>query len=182
MAADDRSYLDRRLPSLLDRLMDPAEGPNRLQTERQWSAARAEASHALGNSMREACGLVLLDLDMLLNSRALPTDSPVHRLPHASTSVINYGVSSLSGSTLTTEMPFEVRSSIIRAIQAFEPRVVDGTLRVEYRKSQRGNEVHELAFDVFAEVCPLPVPEPLSVRTVVDLSEGDCKIVEQGRG
>lgn len=180
---DDQTYQDRRLPSLLDRLFDTSEGPGRLHSEADWQRAVQDDRHRLGSSMREACQLVVKDLDMLLNARARPFDDSVHRFPEAARSVVNYGVLDLTGATMTVDMPHRIEQEVRQAILNFEPRVVPGTLRVSYNPGKAsGLLTQSMAFEIAAEVCPLPVPEPLHLRTVVDLSTGDTTVTEQGHG
>lgn len=175
----DDSYADRRLPSLLDRLFDTSEGPGRLHTESSWSAAKAEGRHALGSSMREATQLVVQDLEALLNARAMPADSNVYHYPFVARSVVNFGVRDFRGSGIVNSTPDDMEREVTRAIDIFEPRVVPGTLKVSHTTTKDAQSIHAVGLEVSAQICPLPIPEPLLVRTQVDLTTGKVDVRQE---
>jgi type VI secretion system protein ImpF len=178
---DDLMFQDRRLPALLDRLMDTSEGPGRLHSDATWSVAVQEDRHRLGSSMREGCALVVKDLELLLNTRARPAGDAVYDFPFAAKSVINYGVRDMTGTSLTIDTPLTMEREVANAIRQFEPRVVTGTLRVKHAPGG-SSSVHNLAYEIAAEVCPLPIPDALLMRTVMDMQNGLVKVMEQSHG
>lgn len=184
--------LDRRIPSLLDRLISYHERvPGRLNKNPPGPPA----------TLREICLLVVKDLQILLATKAHSPNSPVYQYPLVARSVVNYGVADFTGQSLDMSMEQRLRSAIIRAVEAFEPRVVQGTLNVsvwleggteggsgtgrgvsEDSKSAAESEPNSLVIEVSAHVCPLPLPEPILFRTVLHADGGVTSEQESASG
>ncbi len=159
----DRTISERLQPSLLDRLTD--EDPSRA----------AESRDRRVIDIRRLREIVQRDLSWLLNSsNAEPWIDP-DRHPHAARSVLNYGISDLSGVFDTRLRADRIRRSLIAAVETFEPRLRPGTLQIELQRSARNADV-VLAFGIRAEMWAQPVPLELYLRTEIDMTTGSVDI------
>ena len=158
---------DKLQPSLLDRLRD--DEPK----ERQESRDRRVMS------MRQLREAVLRDLSWLLNAGCHPLDDEIYQFPLVARSTVNYGMPDLTGRTASNVSPAKLEQMVLDAVAAFEPRIMRKTLGVKAvslnasRQDNRGNTV---GFEISGELCPLPMPEPLYLRTQLDLETGRCEV------
>lgn len=154
------------LPSLLDRLVDDA--PGEVQESR---SQRVETMATL----RKA---VLRDLEWLLNTSNLDLSFSLEDYPEVATSVLNYGLPNLSGSTISSVDLPSIEKYIAQAIKAYEPRIMSNTVRVN---SVPGAEVaygNSVVFQIEGTLWGNPMPEVLFLRTELDLELGEVKIKE----
>lgn len=163
----DLTPTDRLQPCLLDRLTDDDPGASRETRDRRVFGLR---------QVREA---VLRDLSWLLNTatRFSPDDLRDH--PNVLNSVVNFGVRDLCGMTASGLDMRELERTVREALLRYEPRIMPDSIRVVAvsDESRAGNLLSiEIAGDLWAQ----PVPEPLYVRTELDLETGGYR-VEEGR-
>lgn len=158
---------DKLQPSLLDRLRDDAP------KERQESRDRRVMS------MRQLREAVLRDLSWLLNAGCHPLDDEIYDFPLVAKSTVNYGMPDLTGRTASNVTPDKLEQMVLEAVAAFEPRIMRRSLSVRAvsmqggRRDAKGNTV---GFEISGELCPLPMPEPLFLRTSLDLETGRCEV------
>src|SRR5262245_11777442 len=161
---------DKLQPSLLDRLRDdePKE--------------KLESRDRRVMSMRQLREAVLRDLSWLLNSGCHPLEDEVYQFPLVAKSTVNYGMPDLTGRTASNVTPTRLEQMVQEAVAAFEPRIMRKTLSVRavavagHKRGQPGNS---LGFEISGELCPLPMPEPLFLRTQLDLETGRCEVKTQ---
>lgn len=161
---------ERLQPSLLDRLTDDSP------------SERVESRDKRVMSMRQLRRAVLRDLEWLLNSACRPRDDEIHNSPRVAKSVLNYGMPDLTGLASAGVTPMQIERMVLEAIQNYEPRIVASSLGVrlvETGETSGGDTT--LALEITGELCPLPMPEALFVRTEVDLSNGRIELREQTR-
>jgi len=164
----DLTPTDRLQPCLLDRLTDSDPSSKRESRDRRVFGLQ---------QVREA---VLRDLSWLLNTatRFAPGDMP--DAPNVLSSVLNYGVHDRCGATASGLDLRELERTVRDAIFRFEPRIIRESVRISakaHRDDAAGNGISiEIAGDLWAQ----PVPEPLYVRTELDLETGGYT-VEEGR-
>jgi len=84
-----------------------------------------------GLSMRGLRQSVLRDLNWLLNASNMETLQPLDACPQVASSVLNYGMPSVSGRTTAMLEPDRVAAQIRDAIRRFEPRLSRVHVRVE---------------------------------------------------
>lgn len=159
---------ERLQPALLDRLTDdePKE--------------RLESRDRRVMSMRQLRAAVLRDLSWLLNSPSRPAGDEIYDYPLVARSVLNYGMADLSGLTATSARSRRLEHQVRDAVLRFEPRIVASTLQVRIAQDGTTDSTrHAYAFEIAGDVCPLPMPEALYVRTEVDLETGRCEIRER---
>lgn len=158
---------ERLQPSLLDRLTDDEPG------------SRVESRDKRVMSMRQLRAAVLRDLEWLLNTGCRPVGDELHQYPLVARSVLNYGMPDLTGLAASGIPPGQVEAMVHAAISAFEPRIVQRSLGVRTAGTAEGNH---LQFEISGELCPLPMPEALFVRTQVDLETGQTEVREGSAG
>jgi type VI secretion system protein ImpF len=159
----DRIISDMLQPSLLDRLTD--EEPEK----------RNEARERRVIDVRRLREIVQRDLGWLLNTQNADSWIDPERHPRAARSVLNYGISDLSGSFVTGDRAAAIRESIRQAIETFEPRLRRGTVQVELT-SQMVERGVVATFEIRAEMWAHPVPMELYLRSELDVTTGDVKI------
>ena len=161
---------ERLQPSLLDRLTDDEPASSR------------EAIEARVLSKQQLRAAVLRDLSWLFNTcRAEP--DPFRGDPdeiamwkesaQARNSVINYGIPSLSGITISS-MQFEaIENAVRQAIVQFEPRIDPKTLAVEVNREAGFNFQHNsLRLVIRGHMWNQPVPLELLLSADVDVETG----------
>ena len=165
----DLTPTERLQPCLLDRLTDDEPDKAAESREKRVFSTR---------QMRQA---VLRDLDWLLNSpqRMEPDDQADH--PEAFTSVINFGVPDLCGVTSGGLDIVSLEKAVTRAIRAFEPRIRPGALRVTASVDEAEMSGNAIVFEVRGELWAQPVPEPMFLKTEVDLETGQYALHETAR-
>lgn len=155
---------ERLQPSLLDRLTDDAP------------QERVESRDKRVMSMRQLRAAVLRDLEWLLNAGCRPMGDDVYDYPLVAKSVINYGMADMAGLSAAGVTQSSVEKMVQLSILTFEPRITGSTLRVQ-AVALDGME-SGVTFQISGELCPLPMPEPLYVKTTVDLDTGRCEVKE----
>lgn len=161
---------ERLQPSLLDRLID--DDPTRTQEARE---ARVLTKPAL----RAA---VLRDLAWLFNAANQATVLAAGRYPQVESSVLNYGLPSLSGGYASSIDIGHLEASIRHAILTFEPRIVPQSLQVRAEFNRSVLEMHnQIGLVIQGLLWAQPVPLEILLRTQIDLEEGGIRVVEEGR-
>lgn len=159
---------ERLQPSLLDRLTDLTPG-KKLESREDRVLTTSE--------LREA---VLRDLAWLLNTSNKDRSGEFDDFPNIQTSVLNFGVASMTGLSDSAFGQGGLANAVRTAIQRFEPRVLPDALKVGELRA--GRSTHSVvAVEVEGEMWAQPVPERLFVRTELDLETGDCTL-EATRG
>ncbi|MFO0902428.1 MAG: type VI secretion system baseplate subunit TssE [Pirellulales bacterium] len=164
----DLSLKERLQPSLLDRLTD--NRPDEQQESRDQRVLTVR-------QLRES---VLRDLAWLLNCERLEGVQSLKQFPQVQTSVLNYGIPSLSGAILSrVELP-ELERAIARSVKLFEPRILPQTIkiRVQAATSATGGE-NALSIQIEGQLWAQPLPQRLFLRTEVDLDTGHVEVVEE---
>ena len=165
--ADIAQTQDRLQPALLDRLTD--EEPDRkLEPREQRALSKAR--------LRQA---VLRDLAWLFNTVKLESGVDLSSVPYVRRSVINFGLSALSGQTATTMDALSLTSAIKQAILDFEPRIVPGTLVVRTVIDAGQLDHHNIiGVEIQGHLWAQPIPLELLVRTEIDLETGRVEIAD----
>jgi len=158
---------ERLQPALLDRLTD--DEPDK----------KVESRDRRVMSMRFLRQAVLRDLGWLLNAPARPLDDEIHQFPLVDKSVLNYGLPDLTGLTISGIRAGRMEQMVFDAIVNFEPRILRKTLGVVGGRTEEGSGGHNrVQFQISGDLCPLPMPEALLVRTEVDLETGRSEVKE----
>ena len=157
---------ERLQPCLLDRLTD--EDPTH----------QVESRDRRVFSLRQIRESVLRDLSWLLNAPGRFSSEEFADAPEVRSSVIAYGVPDLCGVAASGLDVGSLERELTAAVRAFEPRLTSNSLRVEAvaRPDRFGGSA--LVFEIAGDLWAQPVPEPLYVRTEVDLESGQHAVEE----
>lgn len=120
---------------------------------------------ALFNVERFESGLKLSDLER--NTYETPQDI-VADFPHVRRSVLNYGVPSFSGRSISDFDLAALAKELREVIAVFEPRLKRDTIRVKVAQGDRAG----MKIEVDAMLMLSPVPERLRLSTMIDLDNG----------
>jgi type VI secretion system protein ImpF len=161
---------ERLQPSLLDRLTDDEP------------ASAREAIEARVLSKQQLRAAVLRDLSWLFNTsraepdplRGDPEEISIWKdAPQARNSVLNFGIPSLSGISISL-MHFEaIENAVRQAIVQFEPRIDAKTLVVEVNREGGFNIQHNsLRLIIRGQMWNQPVPLELLLSADVDVETG----------
>jgi type VI secretion system protein ImpF len=165
----------RLRPSLLDRLTD--QHPER-QHETTEDVVVTEAQ------LREQ---VRRDLTWLFNTTHFEAGSSLDlsRYPNVRSSIFNYGLSDLTGQTLSSIQAEELEQSVRQALSNYEPRLLPDSIQIAVRLGKNPFGAAALVVEIQAELHAEPLPLALHVRTEIDLESGRVTIGEataaQGR-
>ncbi len=161
-----RGGTDQLLPSLLDRLTD---------NER---ALDDESRDSRSGSWVDLRAAVLRDLESLLNTVNLASTIAGIDQQDIRQSVLNYGVPSMSGWTVSSVDSSVIERRIKEAIEAFEPRILKGSTTVRLIEGADVPHQNALVFSIEGTLWGRPMPEALSLHTQLDLEKGLMTIAE----
>jgi type VI secretion system protein ImpF len=153
-------------PSLLDRLTD-------VRPDVRTSTAGVKVL-----SMEELRDGVRRDLAALFNATSLETVEDLTDFPNVQKSTLNFGMPDLSGKTASGMDLQELERALSRAIQQFEPRLLEETVKVS--SDMYDAKSHNLMIaKIEAELWSQPLPQKLLLRTELDLENGEVKLKEE---
>ncbi|MFB3893150.1 MAG: type VI secretion system baseplate subunit TssE [Phycisphaerae bacterium] len=155
---------ERLQPCLLDRLVD--DQPD----------SKVESRDQRVVSMRRYRDGVLRDLNWLLNTGCRSSEDHLEDYPEVARSVLNYGTPDLCGQTASGVSPEQIERNVIKAIQAFEPRIIRNSLSIRPAVEQNAMSHNAVFLEIRGELWALPAPEVLYVKTQVDLETGQCEL------
>jgi type VI secretion system protein ImpF len=161
---------DRLQPFLLDRLTDDTPGAAKESRERSVMSPQ---------QLRAA---LLRDLAWLLNCPAPTADEGLAEFPTVAASVLNFGVSDLTGMTASGIGATALERDILRAIQTFEPRLEKRSVSVRMLAEDEGVTPNTLALEIRGQVIANPLPESLYLKTSVDLESGQIEVKDRPNG
>lgn len=161
--------LEQRLqPSLLDRLTDD-EPQKKVESREQ----RVLSISKLRNA-------ILRDLSWLLNTTHLEATEKLSEVPLAASSVLNYGLPSLAGSSLADIGEAQMCARIKQAILRYEPRLLPNSLQINLTKASYSDESHNtIGVEIDAQLWCQPLPLQMYMRTDLDLELGSARVIEQ---
>lgn len=158
---------ERLQPSLLDRLTDSNPGDERESREERVI------------DVRRLRDILERDLAWLLNTINFEDQFDPDRYPQTARSVVNYGLSVITGNFTSDARQVMVRRSLEQAIRHFEPRLNAGSLAIDpAASSDVGKNV--LAFDIRGDMWAQPMPLELYLRSEIDVTTGETSIERKG--
>jgi type VI secretion system protein ImpF len=163
---------DRIQPFLLDRLTDD-------QADQQ-----KESRDKNVFSPRQLKGALLRDLAWLLNTPAPTEEEGVTDFTQVTSSVVNFGVRDLTGTTASGVAAPELEKAIVKAIQMFEPRIAKNSISVSLvaQGEGKGSGVNSVALEIRGEILANQLPDPLYIKTEVDLETGQYLLKDRPNG
>ena len=162
----DLVHQERLQPSLLDRLTD----------DDSRSAVEAREQRVL--SVRRLRECVLRDLSWLLNSASLPAEEGHAEYPLVAHSVLNYGISDLTGQASAGIDVAALERMLRQAIWDFEPRILRNSVQVRAVRGDTELDHNTLVFEIEGDLWAQPLPLHLYLRTEIDLEAGEVAVVE----
>lgn len=163
----DLTLSERLQPSLLDRLTDDAP------------ESREEARKDRVIDIKRLRDIIQRDLAWLLNTTNFESEFDPELMPHVAQSTVNYGMPDITGKPSTVQRTVEIRNSIRRAIETFEPRILPDSLHVEFHE-ERKDEGAIISFNIQGDLWAQPVPIEIYMRTALDVTTGEVTLNRQG--
>ncbi len=160
------SPAEKLQPSLIDRLRD--REPDSTQESRERRVI----------TMRKLREYVIRDLSWLLNTARLGIDQDLSDTPEVRTSVLNFGVPSLAGSSIDKDNLQSLEMDVKKAIINFEPRIDSRSLSVSIAVDSEVMGKHAMVFEIQGELWGNPIPTSLFLKTEIDLETGDVSVVQ----
>jgi len=159
------SPAEKLQPSLLDRLRD--DKPKEAQESRDKRVI----------SSKKLRSLVIRDLTWLLNTIKLGVVQDLSATPNVEKSVLNYGVSDLSGIAVSRDNVRPIELDVKRAIIDFEPRIDPRMLsvRVFFDTEEMGRNA--MVIEIEGELWGNPIPTNLFLKTSIDLETGSVNVI-----
>ena len=145
---------ERLQPCLLDRLTD--EHPESRQESRDQRII----------SMRRYRRAVLRDLEWLLNTGAKSTTEDLKEF----------------GMTASGLRPEELEKQLLEAVRTFESRILPASLSIRVVAGFGRMDRNAISFEITGDLWALPTPDPLYVRTEVDLETGQFEVKDRPDG
>ncbi len=152
---------------------------------------RAHADYLRGfvGSFENIRDSVKRDLNWLMNCRSFYMEeksslgykmTPLNeeKYPYVAASVINYGVTDLTGRTASSIGRSQLEKMMRQALLRFESRIIPESLDLNVVVEDSMNDHNVLMFDINAMLWAEPAPVHLQIRTQLDLESGDINIVE----
>lgn len=139
--------------------------------------AQIESPERRAMSMGRLREAVLRDLRWLFNASGIDDVVDLQHLPEVRRSVLNFGLRSLAGRPVSSIDPGEVSRRIRDAIVYFEPRL--SAVKVVPEVREDAAEGMTLSFMVEAELWGQPVAQQLSLRTSIDVENGDVAVTDR---
>ena len=98
--------------------------------------------------------------------------------PLVARSVLNYGVSELSGQLVSSLDASQMEQTLHQAIIDFEPRILPQSLRIRMLKESAQASHNRLVFEIEGQLWAVPAPTHLLLRTEIDLDEGEVLLTD----
>jgi len=157
---------DKLQPSLLDRLRDDdPESSQEGRTNRVISAKKL-----LSYSVR--------DLAWLLNTARMSIHQDLSDTPEVEKSVLNFGISSLSGTSINRDNVRPIEIEVKKAITFFEPRIDAKSLVVKVLFDTEEMGRNAMVFEIEGELWGNPIPTSLFLKTEIDLETGNVNVLQ----
>jgi type VI secretion system protein ImpF len=125
---------------------------------------------------------VLRDLSWLLNTEYLEAVYALDNYPDVRSSVLNYGIPSIVGLTIT-DLNDAMRGGLAKtlrdAIVRFEPRLDPDSVVVRTHADKEQMDGRTLTFEIEAELVADPAPLRLLLTSIVDLENGHATLAER---
>lgn len=122
--------------------------------------------------------VLVRDIEFLLNDASRSADLKLHDYAHSESSVLNYGLPSLSQHIPINTDPLMLARHIQRIITSFEPRLDPKTIRVVPVVNECQSYVLAILFDIYG-TCSLPGDEMLiNLHIALDYSCGAVHVFD----
>lgn len=120
--------------------------------------------------------IILRDIEFLLNDASRSADLKLSSHGHCTTSVINYGLPSLSKRIPISIDPILLARHIQKIISVFEPRLESDSIRVIPLVDAEQPFVLAILFDIYGVCLFSGEPESVNLRIALDYSCGAVRV------
>ncbi|MFT6903800.1 MAG: type VI secretion system protein ImpF [Oleiphilaceae bacterium] len=151
-------------PSLLDRLRDDEPG----------TLSESRASRVI--SSKRLRDYAIRDLAWLLNTAKMSIHQDLSPWPQVETSVLNFGVSGLSGVSVSRDNIRPLEAEVKNAIINYEPRIDAKSLAVKVFFDTEELGRNAMVFEIEGELWGNPIPTSLFLKTEFDLETGNVNV------
>ena len=98
--------------------------------------------------------------------------------PEVEKSVLNFGISSLSGSSINRDNVRPIELEVKKAITFFEPRIDAKSLTVKILFDTEEMGKNAMVFEIEGELWGNPIPTSLFLKTEIDLETGNVNVLQ----
>ncbi len=161
--------------------LPPAEYKKKYKTlQQQLDQAHAQFGilTASVSSLKEIRACVKRDLNWLLNARQYEIDNALQHYQEVRRSVINYGMSDLTGKTVSGVDIRSIERMLKQSIIDFEPRIIQQTLFVKILADQSMFDHNAVTFEIEGQLWAEPEPLHLHLRTEFELESGSVNVYD----
>lgn len=130
------------------------------------------------SSKHDIQSCVKRDLEWLFNTNQYFPNEELNDLPETARSVLNFGISDLTGKTVSGLDMIQLERLLFQAIVDFEPRIIRKTLTVKVIADQNKKEHNVFVFEIEGEICAKPLPLRLHLRTELELENSQVTIYD----
>lgn len=130
------------------------------------------------SSKHDIQSCVKRDLEWLFNTNQYFPNEELNDLPETARSVLNFGISDLTGKTVSGLDMIQLERLLFQAIVDFEPRIIRKTLTVKVIADQNKKEHNVFVFEIEGEICAKPLPLRLHLRTELELESSQVTIYD----
>jgi len=191
-------------PSLLDRIIDDSQLTEQIerckidleqikeQINHSEEGSEIRKQHQKNYERRlseykqlaESCGslnnikdCVKRDLEWLFNAHNLCLDEALDKhYPNTKRSVLNYGITDLTGKTVSSINAKKLEQLLKNSIKYFEPRLIPEKLQVNLLHNKKMAERNAIFFEIKGELWTGERPIHLEITTQLDLENGSIEI------
>ncbi|NOQ64407.1 MAG: type VI secretion system baseplate subunit TssE [Methyloprofundus sp.] len=144
------------------------------QLETEYVLFNVLASEVSSLSDIRAC--VKRDLNYLLNANQYEPHQELESYPNVRHSVLNYGVPTLTGKTLSGLDRTQLEGLLENVLIDFEPRIIPKTLAVHCLVDRDGDGNNAITFEIEGQLWAEPEPLYLHLRTEFELESGTVSV------
>jgi type VI secretion system protein ImpF len=122
------------------------------------------------------------DLSWLFNTTRLAAGTDLTPYPQVQSSILNFGIVSLTGELLSSINREQLETSVRAALLNYEPRLLPESLQVAVKLGKNPFGMAALVVDVKADLHSEPLPLALYVRTEIDVETGRVHVGDANEG
>ena len=149
-----------------------------LQQQLEQSQTHFNVLSASVSSLTEIRDCVKRDLNWLLNSNRYEPQHELKNFPEVERSVINYGMSDLTGQTASGVDLRNMERVLKQVIIDFEPRIIKKSLSVTVLTDASMFDHNAVTFEIEGDLWAEPQPLHLHLRTEFELESGDVSVYD----
>jgi type VI secretion system protein ImpF len=139
-------------------------------------SGRGRTATGVSSSVGSYRKAVVEDIMSLLNCRVFAELPNLNNYPEVVNSVVNYGVGSSIGLTVSMINVDSIISRLRNAIIRFEPRIVASTLKVGVTNIDKPDSVRKLSIEISGQLIVPGYLDEIRLQTEIEVDTGYCKL------